>query len=300
MNTPNHFFTGYLLFMFLCTQLTTRLRALWEPFFYQRSHAAAGTSVAHSNTQCTGEPCLIATAPSVSSVSTAVSTARNSRMIMEVPSTAVANVNLAAVAQALEGGFTYYSYSHPMALMCGCFACLPDWMEHLYPEWEHATWSHMLVLAVPFCLLCGTIWAVAYRLSKYRNDCGDGNSFWLPVGMGYICMLSHFVCDICTHQKFKCVEAVAHKRHIYLYPFFADVSFHLDCLFGWSYLTRVVLEWVVYMPVIYTVIAHRWCVYGQNPWNVLGVFSYRNVCNSNLPLWCVSGVMFGLMLYSGF
>eukprot|EP00386_Alphamonas_edax_P009177 GDKI01030242.1.p1 GENE.GDKI01030242.1~~GDKI01030242.1.p1 ORF type:complete len:159 (-),score=30.55 GDKI01030242.1:64-540(-) len=153
------------------------------------------------------------------------------------------------------------------------------------------------------CAVCVCAYVWAYGRSTYKKESGgegrDRNSIWLPVCVGYVCVVSHLLCDICTHQQFMCEEAVEHKRHIYMYPFFQGVSFHLDCLFGLSYSVRLFLELCVYLPFMWAVVLYRWWIYNQNPFKILTHFFFNTcVCRENLPLVCVTGALCALTLYS--
>jgi hypothetical protein len=69
------------------------------------------------------------------------------------------------------------------------------------------------------------------------------------------CMTRLFL-DICNHQKFMCAEAEQSGVYIYFWPIW-NRSFHLDYLFGWSYLTRYLIECVIYMPILLALIIYR-------------------------------------------
>lgn len=149
-------------------------------------------------------------------------------------------------------------------LLCGAvMGLIPDTMEPFF-GWSHATWSHTIVgvsgLAVLFALI---FWVLIGPVLSAENI-----PFRRFLLMMWVATMSHLELDIVTHTGFTCDQAVADFKHIYFWPLW-DQSFHLDCLFGWSYAVRTVLEWMVYLPVLLAILGYRWKKYGENPFAML-------------------------------
>jgi membrane-bound metal-dependent hydrolase YbcI (DUF457 family) len=177
---------------------------------------------------------------------------------------------------------------------CGGMAGLiPDIYEFLYPVMGHATWTHTIIGTVGLSLVFGIL---MWLLIKQYLPASQQKFAWV-VGILILAAFSHLFLDIFTHTKFRCEEAVASFTHIYFWPIW-DISFHLDCLFGWSYGVRVLIEWSVYLPLLFGTLLWRWKNRGEHP---LAVFNWKtwaefSTPGKKIPLYIVILFNYGIII----
>lgn len=152
-------------------------------------------------------------------------------------------------------------------ILTGIAALLPDLAEGFTPTFGHGTWTHT-ILGASMCAIFFTLFVYSICKQQITLHQITGRQFFF---LNWIAAMSHLVLDIVTHQQFRCVEASADFKHIYFWPVW-NQSFHLDCLFGWTYLTRALLEWAVYIPIITIWLIIRWRKFQENP---LQIFNPR-------------------------
>lgn len=147
-----------------------------------------------------------------------------------------------------------------LLIITGMAGLIPDFSEGFLPFSPHGTWTHTILGTIGLTL---GFTLIVYLLCKdtLKNHEISGKEL---ITLTMIAALSHLILDIFTHQKFRCVEATADMIHIYFWPLW-DQSFHMDCLFGWSYTIRIIIEWVIYMPIILLWIIIRWRKNHENP-----------------------------------
>ncbi len=153
-----------------------------------------------------------------------------------------------------------YSHDEYLTLFIGLAAILPDITEY----WGvHGTWTHTIVF--------GTLLAILYASVVFLTNKDFFRRYSVTLGhlvlISFVGVMSHLFLDIFTHQDFRCAEAVAAGKHIYFWPIW-DMSFHLDCLFGWSRLTRTLIE-VVYSVALAGLLIYRWKIHDENPFALL-------------------------------
>jgi len=149
-------------------------------------------------------------------------------------------------------------------LFYGGFAALiPDIMEYPFFGLGHGTWTHTILFGTILSIIVTTL---IYLLAKpeFHNENLPYHQilfvFWLAT-------MSHLVLDIGTHTKFECIQAEAEMRHLYFWPIW-NKSFHLDCLFGWSYSIRILIEWAIVVPFLIGILVWRLKKRQENPFRV--------------------------------
>jgi membrane-bound metal-dependent hydrolase YbcI (DUF457 family) len=145
------------------------------------------------------------------------------------------------------------------AFIGGFSGLLPD-VGELFGNFGHGTWTHTILVASLMAVVLASIIILFARDLLFYIGIQPKQLVMLM----WLAAMSHLVLDIFTHQQFECVQAELDFKHIYFWPFWGQ-SFHMDCLFGWSYLVRIVVEWAIYLPIIVGILFYRHRKYGENP-----------------------------------
>jgi LexA-binding, inner membrane-associated putative hydrolase len=166
----------------------------------------------------------------------------------------------------------YFNNGRFEVIFCGISALLPDLVEFLTPGRPHGSWTHTIIFGTLMAIVYASLTFVAGR-KLFRKQ---GIFYLRLILLSWLCVMSHLVLDTFTHQKFRCTEAVANGLHIYFWPIW-DQSFHLDCLFGWSYLTRALIEWAFYIPLVLIFLIYRKKKYQENPFHCLNYHNWFKI-----------------------
>ena len=170
---------------------------------------------------------------------------------------------------------SYWSFG---AFVGGVSGLLPD-MAELFADYGHATWSHTIIFASLLAV------GLASLLLLFAKDLLSHIGFksWKLFNLTWLAAMSHLFLDIFTHQKFQCAEAERDLKHIYFWPLWGQ-TFHMDCLFGWSYLVRILVEWVIYLPIVIAILFYRKRKYGENPFACLNYQNWDRITDPQIQL----------------
>lgn len=177
-------------------------------------------------------------------------------------------------------------------LFYGGFAGLiPDLMEYPFFGLGHGTWTHTILFGSVLSIFVTTLMYVLAKPEFNENNI----SYVTILFIAWIATMSHLILDIGTHTKFDCLQAEIDMRHIYFWPLW-NQSFHLDCLFGWSYTARIIIEWVICIPILIGMLIWRLKKCHENPFIVFNMKTWWGIKQSEKKM-AIRLILIPIFLY---